>query len=338
MTEHARQDLQQPAGWPGRPTDNQGRSGTHVRTAPSTPAVSAPRRTSRRRLAAAAAAAIAAGTAFIVWEAVQAPALAATPDPLACQAVDGAVPTAERLGQLAAAADRDTPPATSAPTGVQLEHLRIEDWHLFSQITGGTTTSAVVQAERQSWRAADNSGRVTVRYHQPMFRSGNDRRAWQDNGSPGADTDPRTEDYPPGAFPATWADRPPTALLDRWLRRNHAANAWPAAAATAIADLLRERVLASHERAAVIRLLARLPGVEFTGAVADRAGRRGEAFSTVSDYSGLPTRYTFVLDPTTGRFLANEQTLTTTARRLNVSVPAVIGYETYLVADQVMAR
>jgi len=294
----------------------------------------------RRRLAIllAAATVVAAVCAFVVVrDPVPRPAYAATPAPLTYEAVDDAGSAVDRLGRIAAAAGTDAPGRGLQPA--TMEHLRIVSWHLHGQISGGTTTSAVVPAERESWRASDNSGRITERYHRPVFTSEADRRAWRDEGSPGADAAHRSEDYPAGQFPAMWPHRPPSdpAQLNRWLQHNHNTVAWPAAAPTAISDLLRERVLAPDDRAAVLRLIAGLPGVEFTGAATDHAGRRGHAFSIVSAHSGLPTRHTFIVEPATGRFLAYEQTLTTTAGSLNVAVPAVIGYETYLTAEHTAA-
>jgi hypothetical protein len=47
----------------------------------------------------------------------------------------------------------------------------------------------------------------------------------------------------------------------------------------------------------------------------------------------LPTRYTVIFSADTGGLIADEQVLTTTAGKLNVAIPAVIGYTLYLEAD-----
>jgi hypothetical protein len=83
-------------------------------------------------------------------------------------------------------------------------------------------------------------------------------------------------------------------------------------------------------RAAVLRFVAATPGIRLTGHVTDRAGRPGIAVSLDSDYSGLPTRYTLIFDEHDGRLLGDEEMLTTTAGKLNVPVPSVIGYTTYI--------
>ncbi|MFF0370602.1 hypothetical protein [Micromonospora sp. NPDC005087] len=48
---------------------------------------------------------------------------------------------------------------------------------------------------------------------------------------------------------------------------------------------------------------------------------------------GLPARYTLIVDPGTGAPLGYEEMLTSTAGKLNVTVPAVITYRSYLVAE-----
>jgi hypothetical protein len=85
-------------------------------------------------------------------------------------------------------------------------------------------------------------------------------------------------------------------------------------------------------RAAVLRYLAATPGLTVTGPVTDRRGRNGIGFSIESAYSGLPTRYTLIIDPRDGRLLDDEQMLTTSAGKLNVTVPAIIGYTVLLSA------
>ena len=65
------------------------------------------------------------------------------------------------------------------------------------------------------------------------------------------------------------------------------------------------------------------------GKTTDRAGREGIAVSLESDFGGLPTRYTLIIDPDDGKILAWEEMLTTTAGALNVPIPSVIGYTTY---------
>ncbi|MFI1195774.1 hypothetical protein ACH4T9_21320 [Micromonospora sp. NPDC020750] len=60
---------------------------------------------------------------------------------------------------------------------------------------------------------------------------------------------------------------------------------------------------------------------------------RREAFSITSSAHGLPAQYTVIVDPGSGALLGYEAVLTTTAGRLNVTIPAVTSYRSYLVAE-----
>ncbi|WP_405008535.1 hypothetical protein OHV13_34410 [Kitasatospora purpeofusca] len=118
--------------------------------------------------------------------------------------------------------------------------------------------------------------------------------------------------------------------LKDWLRRRTPGIDGPLGTSQAVHDLLVERALTAGQRAAVLELIASLPGIETTGTVTDRAGRPGTAYSATSKESGLPTRYTFIIDPATGSVLAQEATLTETAGMLNVPIPSVTSYNVYL--------
>lgn len=97
-----------------------------------------------------------------------------------------------------------------------------------------------------------------------------------------------------------------------------------------LTDLWAQRAPSPQLQAALLRVLADEPGLVDRGQVVDRAGRHGVAVSVDSAYTGLPTRYTLILDPHTGMLLDYEQTLTTTASKLNVPNPSVIGYTVWL--------
>jgi hypothetical protein len=235
---------------------------------------------------------------------------------------------------LVAIADRAVTSAPPARTG-GYEHQVIQSWNLWTQVDGERVTSAVVPTRRESWRGPDNSGRVVERNDQPQFPAGSSRWRWLLHGAPGNRDDVRRTDYAAGGFSGMWPGLPPIDGLREWLAIGHPASNGPAETLVAVTDLARDRVLTPAVRAEILRILAALPGLTDDGEVVDRAGRTGRAFSLVSDYSGLPTRYTLVVDAASGKLLDYEQTLTTTAGKLDVRVPAVIGYETYLTADYV---
>lgn len=94
-------------------------------------------------------------------------------------------------------------------------------------------------------------------------------------------------------------------------------------------DLVAEQPLAPQVRAAVLRYLARTPGIAVGGVVSDRAGRRGVALHLDTTMSGLPERRTLIVDPDDGRILGNEATLTRDPGKLNVPIPTVVAYNVF---------
>ena len=122
------------------------------------------------------------------------------------------------------------------------------------------------------------------------------------------------------------------ATLTRQLQHDHPVSNGPAERLVAIQDAYLEMPLRPAVRAAMLRYLAATPSLTYSGAATDRAGRNAVAFSVVSSYAGLPTRYTLLIDARTGGLLDYEETLTQTAGKLGVKIPAVISYMLFLSA------
>ena len=242
-------------------------------------------------------------------------AFAATPPPLQYRPLPGAPSARTLLEQIAARTA-----ALPADTGTgRYAHLVTDGWSLWTTVDGKRVTSEVVPQSGESWTAEDGSGRVVETTEEPGER-------------------PRREDtrYGPGeqyADPALRSLSADDDELRRQLEVGHPVANGPAERLVAVEDTVRAVPLQPAVRAALLRYLAATRGLSVTGAVTDRAGREGIAFSLDSDYSGLPTRYTVVVDPGDGRVLASEDTLTTTAGQLDVPIPSVIGYEVHLSAD-----
>jgi hypothetical protein len=225
--------------------------------------------------------------------------------------------------------------ALPAAQPARYQHLLITTWSLTTRIDNRMVTSAVVPVTTETFRAADGSGRISRHYDPPLFSSTADRERWQQAGSPGDNTALQRADYAAGGLPHLFATAAPSdpAALSAWLMAGHPSQNGPAEVFIAATDLVKEQVLEPSQRAALLAVLAAVPGLQADGAVVDRAGRAGEAFSVVSDFSGLPTRYTLLVDSASGQLLGMEQTLTERAGALNVPVPSVIEYETYRSAD-----
>ncbi|MEQ4304696.1 CU044_5270 family protein [Plantactinospora sp. B6F1] len=318
----------------GQPPDEERRGRDLRRILASTPAVVGAARVAPRRrlLLVAAAAAVTAVAAGAVIEATRAPqpVYAATPPILHYQPSVSAESAGSRLRQLAEVAS--AAPAPVRPPGT-VEHLHSTNWFLNSAVSGGNTTSVVVPQEWRSWRTDDDAGRRIKRALPPTFRSDAERRKWlADGGSVGPSEE--VTDYRSGEFRRGWRGAVPADESVRgWLTAAGSEHDAPVQYLEDVAELAGVRLLGPAQRAAALRLLADLPGMTVAGTVVDRAGRTGEAFAMTSDVHGLPTEYTIIIDPRTGVFLGYEEVLTTSAGKLNVPIPAVISYRSYLGAE-----
>lgn len=256
------------------------------------------------------------------------PAYAATPAILTYS--DGGGNAVALLTEIATRAAAAPGPAG---TGAD-EHLITQSWSLFTQIDGEQVRTAVVPVRTESWRSPDDSGRRDRRYDEPEFPAGSSRLSWRLQGSPGGEASPQTVVFAAGQFPTLWKGASPTTSgMTDYLAIGHPAKNGPVEILIAVTDLARERVLTPELRAAALRALAETPGLTYDGTVTDRLGRSGEAFSMISDHTGLPTKHTLILNPATGVLLGYEQTLTKSAGKLEVRIPAVISYDTYVTAE-----
>lgn len=99
----------------------------------------------------------------------------------------------------------------------------------------------------------------------------------------------------------------------------------------AFAALSAREPIAPRVQAAILALLAGIPGVQNDGTGVDRAGRAGDAVSLDSSFSGRPIRYTLVLAPGTGRLLEADQTFIGESSG-DLAEGSTVAYTTYLAA------
>lgn len=250
---------------------------------------------------------------------------AATPPPLTYQAEAGTAREA-----LLAVAGRIRATETPAQSSTGYQYVRTQSWDLSTRIDGIQVRSAVLPEIREVWRAPDGSGRIRSTPGEPQFPSEHARQAWEEEGRPIAD--PADETFPAGGLGAMYpADLPAgTAELAALLATGHPAENGPAETLVAIADLYLEQAPPASIRAALLDILAATPDLYLQGRTVDRAGRPALAVAVDSAMSGLPTRYTLLIDPTDGHLLGQEKTLTTTAGALGVPIPSVISYTAFL--------
>lgn len=250
---------------------------------------------------------------------------AATPPPLTYQAEAGTARDA-----LLTVAGRIRASVASTQSSAGNQYVRTQSWDLSTRIDGIQVRSAVLPEIREVWRAPDGSGRIRTIPGEPQFPSEHARQVWEDEGRPSVD--PADETFPAGGLGAMYPAELPagTAELAVLLASGHPAENGPAETLVAIADLYLEQVPPAPVRAALLDILASTPDLYLQGRTVDRAGRPALAVAVDSAMSGLPTRYALLIDPTDGRLVGQEKTLTTTAGALGVPIPSVISYTAFL--------
>lgn len=211
------------------------------------------------------------------------PARAATPAPLHYMAPGPGAPTGRAiLLQLAKAAARQPAPPTAS--GGSYAYVKTVGWYLDSAIGGGTVTSWVARQVGQSWLKPNGSGRVVLV------------------------TNGRVDDFKvrSGGPPHFVLSTNPT-VLARQLAVGHPASNGPAEKFVAFTDTARQQPIPPPAEAAILRLLARIPGLINSGTVIDRAGRPGIAISLDAAYDRA--RYTLIFDPHTAQLLGEDDTV-----------------------------
>jgi hypothetical protein len=232
-------------------------------------------------------------------------AYAATPDPLVYEQQTGGQDAAALLRQIA------TRTATLPDTTGTGRYACVETlgWYLDTAVTRREGKSVVVATHRRAWTAADQSGRIVT-----------DGR------------DASDETFGPGGLAATPRLSSDEDSVARQLQASHPASAGAGIQFDAVHSVYLQLPMPPRTRAAILRYLSTLAGIRVAGTVTDRAGRRGLGFSADSTYSGLPTRYTLIIDPDTGQLLDYEEMLTTSAGKLHVRIPSVTSYTVFLSA------
>lgn len=272
------------------------------------------------RLAAAAAAAAALILAFGFTH-LRAPSAAAAkvalPVLTATPFISGTAP--DRLAHLA---DLATALPAPGPT------VRYRGWSLTARIDGKTVDTAIVTTDTELTRHADGTAYRRAVVADVTYPTPESAAAWASD--PAARVGQVVSDNPTAAL--VYAGLAPTdpSALRAYLAVGHPIDSYGSGELfVAITDLAQEQPFDGPTTAALLRVVAAAPGVTALGTVTDRAGRPGEAYAVDGTFTGLPTRWALVVDPTTGRLLASESWLTTSAGQLGIQVPACIDYRTF---------
>jgi hypothetical protein len=194
--------------------------------------------------------------------------------------------------------------------------------------------AALIPAVRETWVAADGTGRVREERGKPFFLGERDRRRWLAAGSPPLRGKPvydaelrlyrrapaallasDPEELTPDQLDAVVTDVPelPTDpdALERVIRAYAATKDPPLESAmfVEISDLLNSPFGSAKLNAALYRVLSRVRGVELVGRRRDAAGRIGLAIGSPAGYGAFGRSYV-IIDPRTGEVLASEKVLT----------------------------
>ncbi|GGM66768.1 hypothetical protein GCM10011608_60110 [Micromonospora sonchi] len=173
--------------------------------------------------------------------------------------------------------------------------------------TWARASTTIIRADLQLWRHDDGSGQEIVRRapdvpgvkHQPT--SGEQSLFHQ---APPTSTQHLAGDLHPylsGAIPTD-----PITLAARLAPPELAGEpAYPRLLAGGVVSLAASQYLDQQQRAAALRVLARIPGIEYLGDSVDVAGRAGLGFRVAADGSTT----TLIIDPSTGELLAAHEEL-----------------------------
>jgi hypothetical protein len=228
-------------------------------------------------------------------------------------------------------------PATPRPAAGQYLHRRITASNLllfskrgpFSHRGDVYAYGVTLTSVRDVWLGGESSLQRETDA-KPTFPSARDRKAWITAGRPGLSPVRTNQDRLPALHPL---DLPsdPDALYARLEAdaADHGAGLHAeifVEVGDALAEVLEPATPA--QRAALYEVAARIPGVELVGPRTDPIGRRGMGFAMRSEND--PIRTTLIIDPNTGRLLAQEQSALPDG-----AVPAgtVLSTQTYLPAE-----
>jgi hypothetical protein len=242
---------------------------------------------------------------------------AAVPPSLTIRPVSGELATI--LGELSMKAAAQTPTVAQDPMVT-----RCEWWAAVLTVRDdGTEVFVQPQDITRTWYP-DHSGTIVVKAGEPRWNVPEDVSADE----PG--TILQSDEYPAGGFPLAYSEEPPSRSGSEFAEylRNGLGLPEDAVAGdyfNAIQDLRHDRNLTGPQTAAMLQMLASLPGVRVAGEVTDRLGREGLAVETTSRYGGA-FRDLLVFDRSTGMLLSAETEYLGGIDEITVPYPTVISY------------
>ncbi|WP_433531321.1 hypothetical protein ACQPYA_04205 [Micromonospora sp. CA-263727] len=219
----------------------------------------------------------------------------ATPlaSPPARTATDAGLTARQRLTLLA-----DTVASTpqDSSTDLPYEYVHTQNWH--------RVTDVISRTDRKRWRhTGDNSG-VDITRTAPTLR-GVDHQPTRQERSLFADAKPETTHWLPGELHSYIPEQGWPADVDSLIARlvppiPATEPTYPRVLANSVINIAIYHHLDRSQRAALLRVLAAVPGITYQATTTDLAGRAGMSFQVVADRSTVK----LIIDPVTGELLS----------------------------------
>lgn len=249
----------------------------------------------------------------------------------------------QRLGASPAAAatlERLAAVAASTPPGWQSRYAYAKARTLYMATAADPPPfSVLIPSVRESWIAADGSGRIWETAGAPIFFDERDRARWTATGGWTAKRAPTDRRFGPRPF---WAEETrlptdPDRLLEVLREKAESENPPPEDGYSIEGEMLEEISSLLHSpaaspalRAALYRVMAKIDGVELVGDVTDPAGRAGVALSGPAFYGRDFARRLLIIDPHTSSVLAEQTILEKPIEEVNAQPPVLIGQIVYV--------
>jgi hypothetical protein len=237
------------------------------------------------------------------------PALAAIPAPLHYTPVGVNAPSGRAL-LLALATTAARQPAPQ-PTSGRYAYVKTTGWYV--TLGQGPGAGQVFPQTSQSWLRPNGSGRVI--------------------NTTGAGSGRTVDELHVGSGPRLFQLATTPGAVARQLAVGHPVSDGPQERLVAFADTASQQPIPPAAEAAILRLIARTPGLVNRGTVSDRAGRPGVAISL--DAPRLGNAYTLILSPDAGQLLGIEQAALRDTANGEIRRGDVVSYTTIVSAGYV---
>lgn len=221
-----------------------------------------------------------------------------------------------------------------APEEARFRYVRSENAWTTTVVDSDYTFTYLVSRTREIWVAPDGSGRLREEARDPRFFGPADRQRWIDAGRPELDEGVEDDRYEAGELSYEDFEGLPTeddALYSEIQTR--AEGAGPGLEPemfTVVGDLLRETAAPPELRAALFRVLGRIPSVEVDPNATDETGRPGIAATIEYDNDGTRFRDELIFDEDTSELLGERNVLLSEVDWVDADPGTVLGYAVYL--------